>query len=136
MMESEMRDRLEDEYDMPVGRLMYHFYWEREMSAGDISNELDVPRQTVVYWLQQSGIRMRSRSLSDTQKVLMIAYLDAGLGDRAIGSRLGCGHATVRRYRDDMIATGQPVDLEAAPTPDDVNTLRDIITEHITEGEE
>lgn len=138
-MESEMREQLESEYEMPVGRLMYHLYWEEEMSAGEIGNEVDAPRSTVVYWLQQSGIKMRSRTLSDVQKLLMVGYIDAGLGDRAIAGKLDCGVMTVRRYRRDMRASGRPIDLEIEVTPDEHQLLCDIIgemAETVTEGEQ
>lgn len=129
MMENEMREQLEAQYEMPIGRLMYHFYWEEDMSAGAIGQEVEAPRQTVVYWLQQSGIKMRSRTLSDIQKLLMVAYIDAGMGDRAIASKLGCGRMTVKRYRNDMIVSGRPVDLERPLTPDDNDILAGIIAE-------
>lgn len=140
MMEPEMRDRLEEEYGMPIGRLMYHFYWEEGMSAGAIGEKVGAPRQTVIYWLQQSGIKMRSRTLSDVKKLLMVAYLDAGVGDRAIASKLNCGHMTVNRYRSEMLDSGEPVDLGRPLTPDDREILHDIIEEiqeeNVSQGEQ
>lgn len=134
MMEEAMREKLEEEYDMPVGRLMYHFYWERDMSAGQIGAEVGAPRQTVVYWLQQAGIQMRSKSLSDIQKVLLMAYIDAGLGDGAISRRIGCGKNTVRRYRHDMAATRDPIDLEENVRPDDYAILENIVDDCFPEA--
>lgn len=128
MMEDERAERLEAEYGMPPGRLMYHFYRERDMSAGDIAAELDESRYTVQYWLTKAGIEMRSRRLTDVQRVLIMAYMDAGLGDKAIASRVDCGFHTVRRYRKEIESTGEPVDLtEGTFGADDIAVLEHVV---------
>lgn len=134
MMSDEKREILEDEYGMPVERLMYHFYWEREMSSGDIANEIaqidglgEIYRSNVRYWLQKAGIKMRSRTLSDVQRLLIIAYVDAGLGDGSVANRVECGQATVNRYRKEMLATGVPADIDMDLQPSDRDLLESMI---------
>lgn len=133
--DDDKRAAIEEEYEMPIGRLMYHFYHECEMSAGDIGDELGEPRMTVVYWLQQSGIKMRSRTLSDVQRVLIMAYIDAGLGDGAIANRVDCGEMTVNRYRKEIISSGEPVDLEEWNAVGDVDVLQNVV-ENIIQTEQ
>ena len=130
MMDSETRELVEDAYGMPAERLMYHLYWEREMSSGEIANEIagidgidGVYRSNVRYWLQKCGIKMRSRTLSDVQRLLIIAYIDAGLGDGSVATKTDCGQATVNRYRKDLVASGGPTDLEMELQPTDRELL-------------
>lgn len=133
MINGDKREVLEEEYGMPVERLMYHFYQEQGMSAGDIAAEISplfdqsVHRNTVKYWLRQSGIEMRTRQLSDVQRVLMLAYFDAGLGAGAIAKRVGCGRMTVKRYREEIEAERQPADMDSWVSSDDYGLLIDIV---------
>lgn len=134
MISEDKRETLEDEYGMPVERLMYHFYWEREMSSGDIANELaeidgldTVYRSNVRYWLQKAGIKMRTRTLSDVQRIMIIAYIDAGYGDGSIANRVDCGHMTVNRYRKEIEAAGGPADISMSLSPSDQEILEGIV---------
>lgn len=129
MMRDEQRERLEDEYGMPAERLLYHLYIERGLSASEIATELDVKhRNTVKYWLRQCGIKLRSRSISDVQRVLMMAYLDAGLGNGSIAARVGCSKMTVSRYRNELETTREPIDLsELELSASDFDVLDGII---------
>lgn len=136
MMSEETRERLVDRYGMPPGRLMYHFYVEREMSAGDIADELDESRDTVKYWLSQSGIEMRSRKLSDVQRLLIMAYIDAGIGDKAISRRVRCGPVTVKRYRQDMRESLEPIGLNGWISSEDMDILESIIEDAFPEGKQ
>lgn len=129
MIEESTREEIEAEYGMPVGRLMYHFYHEKEMSAGEIADELGEARSTVKYWLQHSGIKMRSRTLTDVQRILIIAYLNAGLGNAAISSKADCGKMSVYRYRKEVESAGQPVDIEQDLSPTEFELLCDLIGE-------
>lgn len=133
-MEDTKREELEEEYEMPPGRLMYHLYVEEGMSSYDIAEELEEKRETVRYWLQQSGVKMRSRTLSDVQRILILAYIDAGLGGDAIASRLGCGRATVNRYRKELEQTGEPVDLDGWITAEEYNLLCGIVENWIDDS--
>lgn len=140
MIGNDKREAIEAEYGMPVERLMYHFYQECGMSAGEIAAELDgidttadnadahnVHRNTVKYWLRQSGIEMRTRQLSDVQRILMLAYFDAGLGDGSIAHRIECGQATVNRYRKDIEAEREPADLDSWISAGDYELLTRIV---------
>ncbi len=133
MIGAEKRKAIEAKYDMPVERLMYKFYQEHEMSAGEIADELDgvgdfrVHRNTVKYWLRQSGIEMRTRQLTDVQRVLMLAYFDSGVGDGGIARRLKCGKSTVRRYRRDIEAEHEPSDFDSWISSDDYKLLVEIV---------
>lgn len=137
MMQEDRADRIEDVYGMPPGRLMYHFYHERGMSMGEISQtmtdemEEDVPRETVRYWLQRAGVKTRSRTLTDIQRVLIMAYLSAGVGIDSTASKTDCGRATVHRYRKEIESTGKPVDLAQELSTREWDILCDIIDEDI-----
>lgn len=140
MMEDDRAEQIENEYGMPPGRLMYHFYHEKGMSMGDISQQMtadlgeDVPRETVRYWLQRSGIKTRSRTLTDIQRVLIMAYLSAGVGLDRTASKADCGRATVQRYRKEIESTGKPVDLEQELSTREWDILCDIIEGDISRG--
>lgn len=133
MISEDKREQLEDEYGMPVERLMYHLYQEQEMSAAEITAELDevleggTHRNTVKYWLRQSGIEMRSRQLSDVQRILMLAYFDAGFGLGSIAARLDCGEETVKRYRKEIEAELEPADMDSWMSAEDYSLLVDIV---------
>ena len=129
--DDDKRKSLHNEYGMPVGRLMYHLYHEKGMSLGEIADEVDESRSTVQYWLQQSGVRMRSRTLSDVQRILIMAYIDAGYGDGSIAARVDCGKMTVNRYRKEMESSGEPVDLNGWISQSDTEILSRIIADGI-----
>lgn len=133
MMEDDRAEDIEEEYGMPPGRLMYCFYQERDMSQHEISEKLTedlgekVPRETVRYWLQRAGIKMRSRTLTDIQRVLIMAYLSSGMGLDSTATKAQCGRATVQRYRKEIKGSGKPVDLEQDLSTKDWEILCDII---------
>lgn len=133
MMDDETAERIEAEYGMPPGRLMYHFYVEEEMSSGEIADEMDESRHTVKHWLQQAGIKMRSRTLTDIQRILIIVCLASGMGDAATGRKVGCGRSTVRRYRKDLESTGEPVDLSLGLEPRDRDLIFNLVTTVVTD---
>lgn len=127
MISDKKRDELEEEYEMPVERLMFHLYHECDMSAGDIADELGEPHSTVKDWLRRSGIQLRTRRLSDIQRILIMAYFDAGFGDGSISHRVGCGRATVNRYRNQIEEEGRPTDLDSWVSSDDYELLMGIV---------
>lgn len=127
MIGDEKRTEIEEEYGMPVERLMYYFYQECDMSKGDIADELGEPRSTVQYWLRKSGVEMRTRQLTDVQRILIMAYFDAGLGDGSIAHRVGCGQSTVNRYRKEVKYNRMPAELDSWISSEDHELLCDII---------
>lgn len=137
MMEDDRAELIEDTYGMPPGRVMYHLYWERDMSAAEIANEItsttgeSVHRNTVKYWLQNAGVKMRSRTLTDVQRILIMAYLSAGLGVDATSDKADCGRMTVHRYRKEIKTTGSPVDLNTELSTREYEILCGIIRDDI-----
>jgi transposase-like protein len=131
MMRDEKAKEIEEEHGLPPGRLMYKLYIEEGKSAGEISNQLGEPRSTVKYWLKQAGIKMRSNTLSDVQRIMIIAYLSAGMGRGATAQRVGCGTMTVARYRKELESTQEPVDFNSLLSADDHELLCDVIADAI-----
>lgn len=131
MMQEERAAKIEEAYGMPPGRLMYHFYHEENMSQYEIAEEMDEPRETVRYWLQRSGVKMRDRTLTDVQKLMIMTYLSAGLGTGSAAKKANCGKTSVIRYRDELQAAKKPVDVDLDLSTGDWDVLCQIIEEDI-----
>lgn len=132
MMSDDRADEIEAEYGMPPGRLMYHFYREEDMSSGEIAEELDESRNTVKNWLQKSGVKMRSRTLTDVQRIIIIACLASGMGDGSTARQADCGKSTVTRYRKDLESEGEPVDLHTELDPRDRELIFELVANAVT----
>lgn len=112
MKPTDLQRDIEEEWDKPITDVLAELYVERGLSQTEVANELDVPRPTVQVWLQDSPVEMRSRTLSDVQRLSIMALLSSSLGVRAIADRADCHPVTVRRYRQDIVESGDPVDLD------------------------
>ena len=110
--------RLEAAFDQPIGALLRDLYEAEGYSQHEVADHLtaalpddeEVPRTTLAYWFREYGVDMRSRTLSDVQRIVIMALLPY-CRNRTIADRAGCHRSTVEEYRREITRTGAPVDL-------------------------
>lgn len=119
------QQRLERVYDCDIDVLLTKKYEDGGLSQTELAAELSshlpdgetVPRSTLQYWLREAGVDMRSRTLTDIQRVAIMVLLPH-LPNHRIAERVGCAKVTVRRYQRELHETGAPGSLLDLPLTD------------------
>lgn len=124
------QQRLERVYDCDIEVLLAKKYEDDGLSQPELATELSshlpdgetVPRSTLQYWLREAGVDMRSRTLSDVQRVAIMVLLPH-LPNHRIAERVGCAAVTVARYRRELRDTQTPLDVDLTLTDRDRDVL-------------
>lgn len=122
MRKTDQQRQIEAIYEQDIGELLREKYEDESYTQHELAEELDVPRSSLQYWLREYGIEIRSRSLSDVQRITVMALLPY-LSNSRIADRVGCSRQTVARYRREIRQTGDPINVSCDLTHRDRKVL-------------
>lgn len=118
MRKTDQQRQIEALYDDDIRTLLVRKYEDEGYSQHELADELDVNRTTLQYWLREHGVEIRSRALSDVQRITVMALLPY-LSNSRIADRVNCSYQTVKRYRREIRQTGSPVEVSCDLTRQD-----------------